>query len=243
MGNFSKWIGGGLGWVFGGPLGAIVGFFIGSIIDNQGERTTTRIGSGGRATTPGGFVVAMLVLTAAIMKADGKVRKPELDYVKQFFVHSFGVEEAKEAILMLRDILKQNIPVDDVCRQISANMDKPTRLQLYNFLFGIAQADGEVHPQELLLLEHIAQKLGLTANEYKSARSTYIPNVDWAYEMLEIDRKASDDEVRKAYKRMAIKYHPDKVEYLGEDFKKAANEKFQKLNSAYEAVKKERKIA
>ena len=243
MGNFSKWIGGGLGWVFGGPLGAIAGFVVGSIIDNQGERTTARIGSGGRATTPGGFVVAMLVLAAAVMKADGKVRKPELDYVKQFFVRSFGVDEAREAILMLRDILKQNIPVDDVCRQISANMDKYTRLQLYNFLFGIAQADGEVQQQELLLLEHIAQKLGLTTNEYKSARSTYIPTIDWAYEILEIDRKASDDEVRKAYKKMAIKYHPDKVEYLGEDFKKAANEKFQKLNSAYDAVKKERKIA
>ena len=243
MGNFSKWIGGGLGWVFGGPLGAIAGFVVGSLIDNNGEKTKVRIGSSGRKTTPGGFVVAMLVLAAAVMKADGKVRKPELDYVKQFFVRSFGIDEAQEAILMLRDILKQNIPVDDVCRQISANMDKHTRLQLYNFLFGIAQADGEVHQQELRLLEHIALELGLSANEYKSARSTYMPSVDWAYEMLEIDRKASDDEVKRAYKKMAIKYHPDKVEYLGEDFKNAANEKFQKLNSAYAAIKKERKIA
>ena len=122
-------------------------------------------------------------------------------------------------------------------------MEMNTRLQLYNFLFGIAQADGEVHEQELRLLEYIAQQLGLSSSEYKSARSTYVPSVDWAYELLEIQRSATDEEVKKAYKKMAIKYHPDKVEYLGEDFKKAANEKFQKLNSAYEVIKKERNIA
>jgi DnaJ like chaperone protein len=241
MGNFSKWIGGGLGWVFGGPLGAIAGFIIGSIIDTQTEIKAYSQHKSSK-TTPGGFIISLLVLTSAVMKADGKIRKAELDYVKQFFIRSFGVDEAQEALLMLRDLMKQNVPVDDVCRQIRANMDKHSRLQLYNFLFGIAQADGSVSPEELTLLEHIAQELGLSSEEYKSAKSSFIPNADWAYEMLELTPSATDDEIKKAYRKMAIKYHPDKVEYLGEDFKRSANEKFQKLNLAYEAIKKERNI-
>ena len=63
--------------------------------------------------------MSLLVLVAAVMKADGKVVKSELDYVKQFFVRQFGQESAKQALLMLKDILKQEIPVRDVCLQIS----------------------------------------------------------------------------------------------------------------------------
>ncbi len=242
MGNFSKWIGGGLGWVFGGPLGAIAGFIVGTIIDNQTEVKGQSRGQSSK-TTPGGFIVSLLVLTSAVMKADGKVTKAELDYVKQFFIRSFGVDEAQEALLMLRDLLKQNIPVDDVCAQIKSNMDKHLRLQLFNFLFGIALADGKVTQDEQLLLEHIAKRLGLSDEEYKSAKSSFISNADWAYELLELTPAATDEEIKKAYRKMAIKYHPDKVEYLGEDFKRAANEKFQKLNQAYDTIKKERNMA
>ena len=240
MGKFSKWIGGGLGWVFGGPLGAIVGFIIGSIIDSSEVKTYAKGSS--RATTPGGFIVSLLVLTSAVMKADGKVTKGELEYVKKFFVRSFGVEAAKEAMLMLRDLLRQHIPIDDVCRQIRLNMDRSTRLQLLNFLCGIAYVDKPKHKSEYLLLEDIAKKLGLTYEEFKAACSMYVEDVDWAYEMLEITKNATDEEIKKAYKKMAIKLHPDKIEYLGEDFKKAANEKFQKLNQAYEKIKKERNL-
>ena len=240
MGKFSKWIGGGLGWVVGGPLGALAGFIIGSIIDASSEVKSNQGKS--NVTTPGGFIVSLLVLVAAVMKADGKVTKSELEYVKQFFVRNFGVDEAKEALLMLRDLIKQNIPVDDVCKQIRINMDRPTRLQLLNFLCGIAHVDRTHHQGEYNLLESIALKLGLTHEEFKSAYSMYVKDADWAYEMLEIKKDATNEEVKKAYKKMAAKLHPDKVEYLGEDFKKAAKDKFQKLNQAYEQIKKERNM-
>ncbi len=241
MGKFSKWIGGGLGWVLGGPLGAIAGFIIGSVIDSQSEVYKSQAKT--TKTTPGGFIVSLLVLTSAVMKADGKATKGELNYVKRFFVKAFGAEEAQEAILMLRDLLKQNIPVDDVCRQIRANMDKYSRLQLFNYLFGVSQADGAITQAELEFLKHIAQLLGLSNEEFKSAKSTFIPDNNWAYEMLEITPSASEEEIKKAYRKMAVKYHPDKVEYLGNDFKKAANEKFVKINQAYDIIKKERNIA
>ena len=84
MAKFGKWIGGGLGWAFGGPIGALIGFTVGSMFDG-GKSQTQRGASGysGRTTT-GGYVMSLLVLVAAVMKADGKVLKSELDYVKKF---------------------------------------------------------------------------------------------------------------------------------------------------------------
>ena len=118
MAKFGKWIGGGLGWAFGGPIGAIVGFVVGSMFDGSSEtiKSRTRTGYSARTTT-GGYVMSLLVLTAAVMKADGRVLKSELEYVKKFMVHNFGWDSAQEAIKMLRDILNQTIPVDEECRQ------------------------------------------------------------------------------------------------------------------------------
>jgi DnaJ like chaperone protein len=59
---------------------------------------------------------------------------------------------------------------------------------------------------------------------------------------LEIDSSATDDEVKKAYRKQAMKHHPDKVSHLGEEIRKAAEEKFQKLNEAYERIKSARGI-
>jgi len=140
-----KWISGGLGWALLGPIGGILGFVVGSMFDESQGTKEQQTYQPGQPTTRGGYVMSLLVLVAAVMKADGKVLKSELDYTKQFFVRSFGTPAAGEAIKMLRDLLKQDIPVADVCIQIRKNMDLPSRLQLLHFLFGIADSDGHVH--------------------------------------------------------------------------------------------------
>lgn len=246
MGKFAKWVAGGLGWAFFGPLGGIIGFVVGSMVDSEAgaapppHQTAT---DARRRTTTGGYVMSLLVLVAAVMKADGKVLKSELDYVKQFFVRSFGASSAQEAIRMLRDLLKQNIPVADVCQQIQRNMDYSSRLQLLHFLFGIAQADGSVDETEKNMIRMIAQNMGISPKDLESIQSMFVPNTDSAYKILEVERSASNEEIKKAYRKMAMKYHPDKVSYLGEDFQNAAKEKFQKVNEAYENIKKERNFA
>jgi len=252
MGKYSKWIGGGLGWAVGGPIGAIFGFIIGSIVDGSTTEIQTGRSTGyfqGRPsgysarTTTGGYVMSLLVLTAAVMKADGRVLKSELDYVKKFMVQNFGEASAVEAIRMLRDILNQNIPVNEVCRQIQQHMNYSARLQLLHFLFGIAQADGVVDPTEQNTIEQIAMQMGIGSSDYQSIQAMFVHDTHADYKILEIDSGATNEEVKKAYRRMAMKYHPDKVRHLGEDFQKAANEKFRKVNQAYENIKKERKIA
>ena len=245
MAKFGKWIGGGLGWAVGGPIGAIFGFIIGSIVD--GSSTELQTGRGrttgypGRTTT-GGYVMSLLVLTAAVMKADGKVVKSELDYVKKFMVQNFGSASAQEGVKMLRDILKQSIPVSEVCRQIKTNMNYSARLQLLHFLFGVALADGHVDETERKVIERISLEMGIGTSDFESIQAMFVRNIDSDYKILEIEPNASNDELKKAYRRMAMKYHPDKVSHLGDDFQKAAKDKFQKVSQAYENIKKERKM-
>lgn len=239
MGKFTKWIAGGLGWAFLGPLGGIAGFVIGSVID---ETSSTKSLGSKSSTTPGGYVMSLLVLVAAVMKADNKVMRSELNYVKQYFVKMFGEESAAEAIKMLKDILNRDIPLYQVCDQIRGNLDYSSRLQLLHFLFGVASADGRVHERELDVIEVIASRMGLSQKDKNSIKSMFIEETGYAYKILEVDPEASNEEVKKAYRKMANKYHPDKVSHLGEDFQEVANQKFQKVNDAYEKIKKERNM-
>lgn len=241
MGIFGKWLGGGLGFVMGGPIGGLLGFLVGSMIDGTTIHTTT-YAPGTVRTSQGDFGMSLLVLVAAVMKADGKVVKSELDYVKQFFVRQFGEDSAKHALLTLKDILKQEIPVRDVCLQIKVNMDYSSRLQLLHLLFNVSLADTVIHPLELQLIEKIASYLGVASIDFSSIKNMFIPETDSSYKILEIERTATDDEVKKAYRKMAVKYHPDKVNHLGEDVRKSADEKFARVNEAYNKIKKERNM-
>ncbi len=240
MGRFAKWIGGGLGFVMGGPLGAVLGFLVGSMVDNTTVITGTTYRKTPQRTAQGDFGMSLLVLIAAMMKADGKVVKSELDYVKRFFISQFGEESAREALHMLKDILEKEIPVRDVCVQISRNMDYSSRLQMIHLLFNISNADTLINPAELEAIEKMAGYLGIASSDFLSIRNMFIPETDSSYKILEIEPSATDDEVKKAYRRMAMKYHPDKVSHLGEEFRKSADEKFKKVNEAYEKIKKER---
>ncbi len=237
MANYGKWIGGGLGWALGGPLGALFGYFVGSYFDGAADSKTA---PRRRATQSGDFTLSLLVLIASVMRADGRIVKSELDYVRGYLKTNFGASIARQNMLMLRDIVKQSYSLTEICEQIRRYMDHPSRIQLIHLLFGVSRADGQVHPKEVELIRQIAGNLGISQKDYDSIRSMFIKESKGAYKILEISPKATDDEVKKAYRRMAVKYHPDKVSHLGEDFRIVAKEKFQKLGEAYDSIKKER---
>jgi len=241
MAKFAKWIGGGLGWAMGGPIGGIMGFVIGSMVDGKGTASPVkRSRAGATGTTAGGYVMSLLVLVAAIMKADGKVMRSELDFVKQFLVRNFGEASASEAIQLLRDLLNQTIPVKDVCRQIERNMNYSARLQLLHFLYGIAESDSQIVREELDLIAFMAKEMGISQADSDSIKAMFFQDTGFAYTILEITPEASDDEIKKAYRRMAMKFHPDKLTHMGEEFQLAGQDKFKKVNEAYQAIKKER---
>ena len=194
-----KWIGGYLGWVTGGPIGALIGYLLGKVFDNGldsarigggqnydsgqsrstgGYNTTGRPGYSTDSRSSGGysageqrnsFLISLLVLSSAVIRADGRFLQSETEYVKGFVRRNSG--DAASVIAMF----------------------------------------------------------------YK--------DTDSAYAVLEISPSASDEEVKSAYRRMAMKNHPDKVASLGPDVQKAAEEKFRKIQEAYERIKKERGMA
>ncbi len=241
-----KWIGGIIGWAIGGPLGGIVGFFLGSLFDNtQVIYHTTGQGpyqdeNRRQQTHEGDFGISLLVLSAAVMKADPSVKRSELEYVKEFFKQQFGQEKAAQYILLLREILQQDIDLRHVCQQIRMMMDHSSRLQLLHYLFGLSQSDGNISEAELQVVQTIASHLGISAADFESIKAMFVKDATSAYTVLEISPDASIDEIKKAYRKMAVKYHPDKVSHLGEDVQRQAKEKFQQLNAAYEQIKKER---
>ena len=217
--KYAKWIGGGLGWAFGGPIGALVGFALGSLFDTD-DKPARNTGSRPR-TAAGDFKMSLLVLIACVVKADGVTRSSELEIVRRILVANFGRTEAEDAMSILDRLLRQDINETEVARQIDRNMNYSSKLELLHILFEIAYADGEVNPDELDILQRISA---------------------WAYKALGIEPSATDDEIKKAYRKMAMKYHPDKLAGLGEDVKKAGAEKFRAVKEAYDFLKNERGI-
>lgn len=183
----------------------------------------------------------LMALSAAVMRADGKVLKAELDYVKAFFNQQFGPRFSAEHLQTLKRFLDSgDIPLDQICRDIQMRMPEEVRIQLIHYLFGIAKSDGTVSESEIKVIEDIAQKLRIPRVEFESVKNMFYRDTNSDYKVLGIDPSASDDEVKKAYRQMAIKFHPDKVAQMGEEFEKGAKEKFQQIQDAYEAIKKQR---
>ncbi|MEE9408481.1 MAG: TerB family tellurite resistance protein [Polaribacter sp.] len=249
MGNFTKWLGAGLGFTFGGPIGAAIGFAVGSFVDgfsvdefNQEQIDYKGKGQrrGGVNTQSGDFEMSLLVLASIVIKSDGKVDQKELDFVRSQFVNMYGKQRANSAFKLFSGVIKKEISARQVCIQIREHMSHASRLQLLHFLFGIAKSDGFVAKSEVEEIRKIAGYLYINQNDYESIKAMFYDESGNAYKILEITKSASNDEVKKAYRKMAKKYHPDKVQDLGAEHIKGAKEKFQSIQSAYEKIKQER---
>lgn len=262
--SFAKWIGGALGWSFGGPIGAIIGLAIGSLIDGAAEQSGSLLGEGQSSrrrssrrsdphhssrqtrsrpksrTQSGDFEVSLLILASVVIKADGRQDQSELDYVRSQFVSMYGKERANHAFRLFKNINKQDIPVRKVCLQIRDMMDHSSRLQLLHFLFGIAKADGVVTDSEIDQIYMMSGYLRINNRDYESIKAMFYNSKDNAFKILEIDKSATDDEIKKAYRKMAKKYHPDRVIHLGKEHQEGAEEKFRQVQKAYEHLQKER---
>lgn len=277
-----KWIGGVLGFITAGPLGALAGYALGSLFEHgldavnrdgdhhcnnaydaySGQQHNGRQGFGNQGYSRqqsyegerNSFMFSLLVLSSYIINADGKIMHSEMEMVRRFLRQNFGEaasQQGEEILLKLFEQQKQmgmqqyRSVIQDSCHQIRANMMYEQRLQLLNFLVMIAQADGIVNPQEIQALKEMAIHMGLSAEDVdqmlnleSGASST--GSLDNAYRVLGISPDASNDEVKAAYRKMALKHHPDKVAALGEDVRRAAEKKFQEINDAKDRIYKAR---
>ncbi len=230
--------GGGLGWAFGGPIGALVGAVVGYMWDSASSKPGTHKATSGKGTSQGDFYISLLVLSSAMMKADDKVLKSELHYVKQFLRSQFGESQTTEMLKILQDLLQKEVDLGPVCNQIKGFMSHAQRLQLVHYLVGIANADGHIHEKEWSLLESIARRLNVNHTDLESLYAMYQVDNDRYYRILEIEKGASKDEMKKAYRKMVKKFHPDKLGDIGEEAKKTAIEKFRMVQEAYDELNK-----
>lgn len=191
-------------------------------------------------THSGDFEVSLLILATIVIKADGHQDQRELDYVRNEFVKMYGKGRANKAFKLFKKINQQKgISTRQVCLQIKQMMDHASRLQLLHFLFGIAKADDMVVEEEERQIYTISGYLGISSRDYNSIKAMFYNSRDNAYKILEIEKTATVDQIKKAYRRMAKKYHPDRVEHLGKEHKKGAEEKFKQVQKAYEYLQKE----
>ena len=232
---------GGLGFVLGGPIGALIGVALGALYDGyftdeivEADTSTTE-----QRTTEGDINISFLVLIACVMKADGRVLKSEVNFIKPYLVKLYGEQGAKQALQLLKKLLEKDIDYASVCTQIKLHVNYSTLLEIVHLLLDLANADGDFASTEQTVIQRIALLLGITTSDYNALEALYKKTKDpnWAYTALEIEPTASDDEVKKAYRRMAMKYHPDKVANAGEQVRQKATEKFRAINEAYEHIK------
>jgi DnaJ like chaperone protein len=249
----AKWLGTSLGWAFGGPIGAFIGFVLGSVVDEKIDTNQKRIPYNKKRTSqqsrtkrqqdstkPGDFELSFLILAAVIIKADGKVDKRELEYVRTYFVKIYGKDRAEKAFKLFNGIMKKKVATTTICAQIREHMDHAARLQLIHFLFGIAQADEDVHDEEVEEIRKIAGYLYISERDFLSIKAMFYDTTKNAYQVLEILETATDDEVKKAYRKMVKKHHPDKLQHLGAEHVKVAQEKFRQIQLAYEVIQEKR---
>ncbi len=242
-----KWLGAVIGFAYRGIFGAIAGYLIGSLIDmlffgdKSGDSKRTVFTQQGQTVSPGDFELNLLSLCSIVIKADGSVSQRELDYVRQYFVQAYGKERANATFRTFNDVIKnREVSAQRICEYLVQRTRREVRLQIVHFLFGIAQADGSVSTAEVDQIAQIAGYLRLSRGEFEGLKAMFFKSAGSAYKILELDKTATDAEVKKAYRAMVKKYHPDKLQHMDEAYRQGAEEKFKKVQEAYETIQKER---
>ena len=229
-----KWIGAAAGWFFAGPIGGIIGYYVGkNVFASKVDNKTA-------------FEISLLILSSVVIKADGKVLKLELEYVKKFFTNTFGTTKSNEYFRMFNNLNKQDYSskLRQVCLQLNSHINHSSRLEIIHFLFGVSAADNEIHPNEVEQIKRIATYMNINSYDFESIQSMFFSkgsNSEKWYTILGISKDATDTEVKKAYRKMAVKYHPDKLIGVSDDIKKLAEEKFLVVKESYEQIMKGRK--
>ena len=265
IGGIIGWMAGG---PIGALAGIVVGGFFETALDsvNTPETQGTFDGSSGFGSQAYGqqaygssgreyqgqrnsFLFSMLVLAAYIIKADGKVMHSEMELVRNVLRQNFGEAARQQGDEILRKLFDEQKrqgatqfrnTVAQCCQQIAMNMDYAQRLQLLNFLVMISQADGRVDSSEVAAMKECALWMQMQADEVDSMLGLGKDDLESAYQVLGVSADATDDEVKRAYRRLALEHHPDKVAALGEDIRKAAEKKFQEINAAKDRIWKAR---
>ena len=219
-----------IGYTFFRLPGAFIGFFIGSFLSPKVQKISSK-----------DFEINLLALASLVIKADGKVTQNELDFVRRYFITAYGKNRANEVFKIFNQNVKnKGISVSKISRLFNLALNYESRLQVIHFLFGIAKADGNISELEIKKLLEFSNLFKLSYADFLSIKAMFVQQSDNAYKILELYKNATNDQIKKSYRELAKKHHPDKVQHLGDAYVKAAQDKFQQIQKAYQNIKNER---
>ena len=219
-----------IGYYFLRFPGAVLGFFIGSLFKSGVSKISNK-----------DFELNLLALASLVIKADGKVTQNELDFVRTYFVSAYGKTRANEVFKIFNQNVKnKGISLNKISTLFNVSLNYGSRLQVIHFLFGIAKADGTISNLEIKKLLEFSNLFKLSYADFLSIKAMFIKETDGAYKILELEKSATNEQVKKSYRDLAKKHHPDKVQHLGDVYVKAAQDKFQQIQKAYQNIKDER---
>lgn len=245
MSIWGKVIGGVTGFAVGGPLGAIVGAAFGHAVDTRRSSKTFGSTSENLQTRQTAFTVAIIVLSAKMAKADGQVTRDEIDVFKRIFeIPENEISNVGQLFNEARQDAKGYEPYANQIGEMFIH-DQAVCENLLGGLFQIAIADGILHPKELEFLQNVARSFRLNNSDFERIRSAYTDeNTINPYEILGVDRNSSDDKIKKRYRELSRKNHPDTLIAKGmpQEFVDIANEKMANINSAYDQIVKQRSL-
>jgi DnaJ like chaperone protein len=239
-----RWIAAIIGYsIFRFP-GAIIGFLLGSLFEGSSSSNGSRrsiFTQSKQGVSPAEFELNLLSLASLVIKADGIVNQKELDFVRQYFVQAYGKEQANATFKVFNEeIKKKQLSAQKIAAFLRNKMRYESRLQIIHFLFSVAKADGQISDSEVREINNITGFLGINHRDFESIKAMFFSNPDSAYKILEIEKTANSDQIKKAYRTMVKKYHPDKLQHMDEVYRNGAEEKFRKVQEAYEQIQKER---
>ena len=242
MSIWGKVIGGVAGFTLGGPLGALIGVYAGHKMDQSRSGDSSKLGVDTQ-TRQVAFTMAVIVLSAKMAKADGVVTREEVEAFKRVF--HIPPDEMKKVGQLFDEARKDASGYEPYAQQVAQMFrHEPAILEeLIGGLFHIAKADGEVHPAELEFLAKVSVIFGFSEHDFERLRASYdTPEKSDPYEILGVSRDDDDGTIKKAYRKLIVENHPDKLmaQGLPQEFIDLANEKMAAINTAYDTIKKQR---
>jgi DnaJ like chaperone protein len=235
MAKYEKWLGAGLGWVVGGPLGGLLGFIAGNLIEKGTNSDTSSITKGLTE-----FEVNLIVLASHLIKIDGKVSLAEVSFLNNFLNQHFNETPSAARTQVINHCMQKEYDLSAACDQIRINTPHHTRQQVVHFLFDLAMCDGELTERENYFIFRIAGYLNVNDVDFRRIKKEHNERPQIMFEILEVSSSANMSEIRTAYRRLVLKYHPDRNKNASEAERKKLAAKFQQIHEAYEKIKAEK---
>ncbi len=185
--------------------------------------------------------VGISLMFSEFLKKNGKNISNESKKIEQFLKEKINKSAFNDISLLINELISKKSIKPETFAQFYKNMNYSVRLQMFRFLVNSQKNKADYKEQQHSFIE-IAQMLNLEKKDYQSILAVYDSNLQSAYTLLQIDKNASHEEIKASFRRLSKIHHPDKVEHLGEEYRKEAAENFQNLLHAYELIKKERKL-